>query len=55
MDLQGYITGWNTGAARLFGYSAEEITGRNILLLYADENEGTDAFFNAFLENGSRK
>ena len=55
MDLQGYITGWNTGAARLFGYSAEEITGRNILLLYADENEGTDAFFNAFLENGSRE
>lgn len=55
MDLQGYITGWNAGAARLFGYSAEEITGRNILLLYADENEGTDAFFNAFLENGSRE
>lgn len=55
MDLQGYITGWNAGAERLFGYAVEEILGRNILLLYADENEEADNFFNVFLENGSRE
>ncbi|MDX9706611.1 MAG: EAL domain-containing protein [Azospira sp.] len=55
MDPQGYITGWNKGAERLFGYTAEEVSGRNILLLYADEDEGMEDFYNAFLENGSRE
>lgn len=32
-DLNGIITSWNAGAARLFGYSAEEAIGRPITLL----------------------
>jgi PAS domain S-box-containing protein len=28
--LQGYVTSWNMGAARLFGYSAEEMIGKSI-------------------------
>lgn len=41
-DLIGYITGWNQGAERLFGYTAEEAIGQNILFLYADEDEADE-------------
>jgi diguanylate cyclase (GGDEF)-like protein/PAS domain S-box-containing protein len=41
MDPFGFITGWNKGAERLFGYKAEEVNGRNILFLYADETKGS--------------
>ena len=54
MDLSGYITGWNKGAEQQFGYTAEEAVGKNILFLYADEDE--DALFHeAFLEHGGRE
>ena len=33
MDLTGTVTSWNPAAARLYGYSAEEIVGRSITLL----------------------
>ncbi|NHQ87929.1 EAL domain-containing protein [Iodobacter sp. HSC-16F04] len=53
MDLEGYITGWNHGAALLFGYSADEVLGKHILLLYADaESEGEEDFFNEVIANG---
>lgn len=39
MDLLGYITGWNGGAERLFGYTAGEAIGQNVLFLYADEED----------------
>lgn len=55
MDLGGYITSWNKGAERLFGYTAEEAINRHILFLYADETEEDSLLFNDFLENGSRE
>ena len=32
-DLNGIITSWNPGAARIFGYAAEEVIGRSIYML----------------------
>ena len=55
MDLAGYITSWNKGAERLFGYSAEETIGRNVLFLYVDEGDDDFQFRDAFLENGGRE
>jgi diguanylate cyclase (GGDEF)-like protein/PAS domain S-box-containing protein len=40
MDPTGYIIGWNDGATRLFGYSAEEAVGQHVLFLYADNGGG---------------
>jgi len=51
-DRMGYITSWNKGAERLFGYSTLEAVGRHILFLYVDEDE--DAPFDAFAEQGGR-
>jgi diguanylate cyclase (GGDEF)-like protein/PAS domain S-box-containing protein len=39
LDLMGYITSWNGGAERLFGYSSLEAVGQSILFLYVDEDE----------------
>ena len=51
LDLTGYITSWNGGAERLFGYSALEAVGKSILFLYADEDEDMP---DAFAEGGGR-
>ena len=37
LDLKGTITYWNKGAERLFGYSAMEAIGNNVLLLSSDD------------------
>lgn len=51
MDMNGFITSWNKGAERLFGYTSVEAVGRSILFLYDEEDVG---FADSFLEHGGR-
>ena len=37
-DVNGTVTDWNKGAERLFGYSADEATGRHISFLGANDH-----------------
>ena len=38
-DLQGIVTSWNTGAERMFGYSASEMIGRPVSTIAAPDRE----------------
>jgi diguanylate cyclase (GGDEF)-like protein/PAS domain S-box-containing protein len=51
LDQSGYITSWNKGAERLFGYSAVEAIGNHILFLYIDEDA---IHYDGFAEKGGR-
>jgi diguanylate cyclase (GGDEF)-like protein/PAS domain S-box-containing protein len=55
LDLDGYITGWNRGAERLFGYAGPEVIGKHILFLYADPEDEDSSFQDVFLEHGGRE
>jgi two-component system CheB/CheR fusion protein len=38
IDAAGLVTGWNPGAERLFGYSAQEMLGHPMAPIYTDED-----------------
>ena len=40
--LDGIITSWNPGAERLFGYRADEVIGRPMLMLFPPEREAEE-------------
>ncbi|MFN2476785.1 MAG: PAS domain S-box protein [Chthoniobacterales bacterium] len=42
-DLDGVITSWNSGAQRIFGYTADEVIGQPITMLIAHEKQSEEA------------
>jgi diguanylate cyclase (GGDEF)-like protein/PAS domain S-box-containing protein len=56
MDQAGFITSWNRGAERLFGYTAIEAVGRNVLFLYeSDESDDIHQINDLFMQPGGRE
>ncbi len=53
LDLAGYLTGWNDGAASLFGYSAAEAIGQHAFFLDADEADDPGVT-ELFMEQGGK-
>jgi len=39
-NLDGLITSWNPAAAKMFGYSSQEIIGRSVDLLIPEDRPG---------------
>jgi PAS domain S-box-containing protein len=42
LDPEGNVVSWNAGAARIKGYSAEEILGRHFSQFYTEEDRSTE-------------
>jgi len=52
--LDGTIVSWNTGAERVFGYTAEEMIGRSILTLFPPELVHEEKYIIGELTQGRR-
>lgn len=55
VDPAGRISGWNTGAARIFGYGLEEIVGKSFSILFTPEDRAgnySDAELKRSLKDG---
>jgi PAS domain S-box-containing protein len=53
-DLDGTITSWNEGAARLFGYAAEDIVGQSVRRLIPPERQEEEDGILAMVSRGER-
>jgi PAS domain S-box-containing protein len=53
-DLQGIIRSWNTGAERLFGYSAAEAVGHSVTMLIPPEKQNEEPRILERLRRGER-
>jgi PAS domain S-box-containing protein len=53
-NLDGFITSWNEGAVRLFGYSPEEAIGRHITLIVPHDRQHEEPTILGQLRRGER-
>lgn len=54
IDLNMAVTDWNTGAEKLYGFSAEEIVGRSVTLLVPDDRADEETHILARIRAGER-
>jgi PAS domain S-box-containing protein len=55
-DESGAIQSFNPAAERMFGYTAEQVIGKNLGILMAQpDNERHDSYIRAYLEGGRKK
>ncbi|WP_455273692.1 sensor histidine kinase [Rhizobium herbae] len=54
IDLAMTVTDWNSGAEKLYGFSAEEIVGRSVTLLVPDNRVDEEARIIARIKAGER-
>lgn len=56
IDEAGLITSFSTASETLFGYSADEVRGRNVRMLMPSPNrEAHDGYINHYLQTGERR
>jgi PAS domain S-box-containing protein len=53
-NLDGIITSWNTGAARVFGYTAEEAIGQPITIVIPQDRQGEEREILSRIRRGER-
>jgi len=53
-NLDGIITSWNAGAERVFGYRADEVIGKSIMILIPKERQEEEPAILARLSKGER-
>jgi PAS domain-containing protein len=54
IGLDGTVTTWNRGAERLYGYAAEEIMGKSILLIIPPNRRDEESGIFTRIERGKR-
>src|SRR4028118_470528 len=52
--LDGIITSWNDGASRIFGYTAEEVIGKPVVILIPPEHQDEEPNILARIRRGER-
>lgn len=53
-DLNGTVTSWNEGAVRIFGYTAEEMIGQPMRLLFPPDRQDEEVDILAQISSGQR-
>ena len=51
-DLDSIVTGWNQGAENIFGYTADEMLGNPIQILFPDDRMNEETFILDRIKNG---